>query len=86
MNSQEYSDSLLFLALRMIHRHPLSLNSKNNQGNTMLEFAESTQFNACREIVKVFRLTPTRISRTPFPTLLQQLLPKQYVDSSVFGT
>jgi len=25
MNSQVYSDSLVFLALRMIHRHPLSL-------------------------------------------------------------
>ena len=41
-NSQAYSDSLVFLALRMIHRHPFSLTTKNVQGNTMLEFAEST--------------------------------------------
>jgi len=76
--SQVYSDSLVFLALRMIHRHPLSLADKNVQGNTMLEFAESTQFNACREIVKVLRLTPKYISRTPFPTLLLQSLPTKH--------
>jgi len=84
--SQEYSDSLVFLALRMIHRHPLSLTTKNDQGNTMLEFAESTQFNACKEIRKVLRLTPNNISSTPFPTLLRQHLPKQFVDEEVFGT
>jgi len=84
--SQVYSDSLVFLALRMIHRHPLSLTTKNNQGNTMLEFAEHPQFNACKEIVKVLRLTPAHISSNPFPTLLRQHLPKQFVDSSIFGT
>ena len=73
-NSQIYSDSLVFLALRMIHRHPLSLTTKNDQGNTMLEFAESTQFNACSEIQNVFRITPKDISFTPFPTRI--LLPK----------
>jgi len=83
--SQVYSESLVFLALRMIHRHPLSLTSKNDQGNTMLEFAESTQFNACREIVKVLRLTPKNISSTPYPTLLRQHLPKQFVEEEVFG-
>jgi len=76
--SQEYSDSLVFLALRMIHRHPLSLTAKNHQGNTMLQFAESTQFNACREIRNVLRLTPTHVSRTPFPTLLLQSLPTKH--------
>jgi len=86
MNSQVYSDSLVFLALRMIHRHPLSLTTKNHQGNTMLEFAESTQYNACKEIRKVLRLTPTRISSTPFPTLLRQHLPHQFVDEEIFGT
>jgi len=85
-NSQTYSDSLVFLALRMIHRNPLSLTDKNFQGHTTLEFAESTQFNACREIVKVFSLTPKYISSTPFPTLLRQHLPKQFVDDEVFGT
>jgi len=84
--SQVYSDSLVFLALRMIHRNPLSLTDKNVQGHTMLEFAESTQFNACREIVKVLSLTPKDISSTPFPTLLRQHLPKQFVDEEVFGT
>jgi hypothetical protein len=76
--SQIYSDSLVFLALRMIHRHPLSLTNKNHQGNTMLQFAESTQFNACKEIVKVLRLTPKYISSTPFPTLLLQSLPTKH--------
>jgi len=84
-HSQVYTDSLVFLALRMIHRNPLSLMAKNHMGNTMLEFAESTQFNACREIVKVLRLTPKYISSTPFPTLLRQHLPKQFVDEEVFG-
>jgi len=84
--SQKYSDSLVFLALRMIHRNPLSLTTKNHKGNTMLEYAESTQFNACREIQNVLRLTPTHISSTLFPTLLRQHLPKQFVDSSIFGT
>jgi len=83
--SQIYSESLVFLALRMIHRHPLSLTTKNDQGNTMLEFAESTQFNACREILNVLSLTPKYFSFTPFPTLLRQHLPKQYVDEEVFG-
>jgi len=84
--SQIYSDSLVFLALRMIHRHPLTLKAKNIQGNTMLEFAESTQFNACREIRNVLRLTPAQISSTPFPTLLREHLPKQFVDDEIFGT
>jgi len=84
--SQVYSDSLVFLALRMVHQHPLSLTTKNDQGNTMLQFAESTQFNACIEIRNVLRLTPAYISSTPFPTLLRQHLPKQFVDSSIFGT
>jgi len=84
--SQVYSESLVFLAIRMIHRHPPSLTTKNHKGNTMLQLAESTQFNACREIVKVIRLTPKYISSTPFPTLLRQHLPKQFVDSSIFGT
>jgi len=84
--SQIYSESLMFLALRMIHRHPLSLTDKNVQGNTMLQFAESSQYNACREIRKVLRLTPKYISSTPFPALLRQHLPNQFVDSSIFGT
>jgi len=84
--SQTYSDSLVFLALRMIHRNPLSLTTKNIQGNTMLEFAEHPKYNACIEIRNVLRLTPKYISSTPFPTLLRQHLPKQFVDEEVFGT
>ena len=84
--SQVYSESLVFLALRMIHRYPLSLTTKNDQGNTMLEFAESTQFNACREILNVLSLTPKYISSTPFPTLLRQHHPKQFVDEEIYGT
>ena len=84
-NSQVYSDSLMFLALRMIHRHPLALKAQI-QGLTSLQMAEHPQFNACKEIIKVLRLTPAHISSTPFPTLLRQHLPKQFVDEEVFGT
>jgi len=84
--SQVYSDSLVFLALRMIHRHPLSLTDTDPTGHTYLQFAEHPQFNACREIRNVLRLTPKYISSTPFPTLLRQHLPKQFVDEEVFGT
>ena len=84
-NSQVYSDSLVFLALRMIHRHPLSLTDNNPTGHTPLQFAEHPQFNACKEIRNVLRLTPEDISSTPFPTLLRQHLPKQFVDEEVFG-
>ena len=77
--SQQYSDSLVFLALRMIHRHPLSLKATGGdwpQGKTILEFAE--RYNACNEIVNVLRLTPKYISSTPFPTLLLQSLPTKH--------
>jgi len=65
-NSQEYSESLVFLALRMIHRHPLALKATNSQGYTPLQLAEHPQFNACSEIRKVLRFTPKYISRTPY--------------------
>jgi len=80
--SQVYSESLVFLALRMIHRHQLSITDTNSAGQT----ARFIGFNACREIRNVLRLTPAQISSTPFPTLLRQHLPKQFVDSSIFGT
>ena len=78
-NSQVYSDSLVFFALRMIHRHPLSLKATNHiwpQGATLLAFSQNR--NACPEIVKVLRLTPKYISSTPFPTLLLQSLPSKH--------
>jgi len=76
--SQIYSESLVFLALRMIHRYPLSLNSLSVAGNTPLRLAGL--FDACIEIRNVLSLTPKDISSTPFPTLLRQHLPKQFVD------
>jgi len=76
--SQVYSDSLVFLALRMIHRHPLSLKATQEQGLTTLQIAEHPQFNACKEIRKVLRLTPKYISSTPFPTLLLQSFPTKH--------
>jgi len=76
--SQLYSDSLVFLALRMIHRHPLALKATQTQGFTTLQVAELPQFNACREICKVLRLTPKYISSTPFPTLLLNSLPTKH--------
>ena len=84
MQSQVYSESLVFLALRMIHRHPLSLTDTDPTNHTALQFAENPHFNACREIVNVLRLTPTHLSSTPFPTLLRQHLPKQFVDE-IYG-
>jgi len=86
-NSQIYSDSLVFLALRMIHRHPLSLRVTGEawpQGATLPAYAQS--HNACREVVKVLRLPPAHISSTPFSTLLRQHLPKQFVDDNIYGT
>jgi len=69
----------------MIHRNPLSLTDTYN-GYTSLQLAEHPQFNACKEIRNVLRLTPEDISSTPFPTLVRQHLPKQFVDEEVFGT
>jgi len=44
----------MFLALRMIHRHPLALTgSTNTKGENPRFLAEHPQFNACKEIVKV---------------------------------
>jgi len=86
-NSQVYSDSLVFLALRMIHRNPPSLSDIPAHwpaGASLLNHAKNSK--ACREIVKVLSLTPTFISSNPFPTLLRQHLPKQFVDEEVFGT
>jgi len=75
--SKTYSDTLVFLALRVIHRHPLSL--KNAEGFlSPLQLAEHPQNNACKEIRNVLRLTPKYISRTPFPTLLLQSLPTKH--------
>jgi len=78
--SQVYSESLVFLALRMIHRHPLSLTTTNVQGLTTLQFAEHPQFNACKEIRKILRLTPKYISSTPFPPRLRPSRPTKHPD------
>ncbi len=86
-HSQVFSDSLVFLALRMIHRHPLSLTVKDTvHAETALQWAQDPQFNACHEILSVLSLEPDEITATPFPTLLRQHLPKQFVDEEVFGT
>jgi len=76
--SQVYSESLVFLALRMIHRHPLALTGTNLKEETPRFLAEHPQFNVCKEIRKVLRLTPKYISSTPFPTLLLQSLPTKH--------
>jgi len=76
-HSQEYSESLVFLVLRMIHRDPLSL-LETETHYSPLQMAEKPQYNACKEIVKVLRLTPKYISSTPFPTLLRQSLPTKH--------
>jgi len=80
-NSQVYSDSLVFFALRMIHRNPLALTGTNSQGYTPRQ--ASVNWNACREIQNVLRLSPIFffVGTYNFPTLLRQHLPKQFVDS-----
>ena len=83
-NSQVYSEVLVFLALRMINRHPPSLADTNN-GYRALQFAEGSNHNAFKEIRNVLRLTPAYISSTPFPTLLRQHLPKKFVDEEIYG-
>jgi len=84
-NSQTYSDSLVFLALRMIHRHPLSLFARDPHDQLIVQYAEHPKFNACKEIRNILRLTPKYISSTPFPTLLRQHLPKKFVDEEIYG-
>jgi len=83
--SQVYSDSLVFLALRMIHRNPQSLSIKDPEhSETALQWAQLPEFNACREIVNVLHLTPRVLSSTPFPTLLQISIPVRYHE--IYGT
>ena len=76
-NSQAYTESLMFLALRMIHRNPLSLLG-SEAFYSPLELAEQPQYNACKEIRKVLRFTPKYITATPFPTLLLRSLPTKH--------
>jgi len=77
-HSKIYSESLVFLALRMIHRHPPSLIGTNLKEETPSFLAEHPQFNACKEIRKVLRFTPKYITATPFPTLLLRSLPTKH--------
>ena len=78
-NSRLYSESLVFLALRMIHRHPLSLTVKDTvHAETALQWAQDPDFNACKEIQQILSLEPSYISSTPFPTLLLHSLPAKY--------
>ena len=77
--SQVYSDSLVFLALRMIHRYPLSLSAEDPEyTETALQWAQDPEFDACLEIQQIFSLDPTHITSTPFPTLLLHSLPANY--------
>jgi len=76
-DSQVYSDSLVFLALRMIHRHPLSLLGSEDY-HSPIELAEQPQFNACHKIQQILSLDPTHITSTPFPALLLHSLPAKY--------
>jgi len=78
-NSQVYSDSLVFLALRMIHRYPLSLSAEDpDYSETALQWAQLPEFDACQEIQKILSLDPTHITSTPFPALLLHSLPAKY--------
>jgi len=66
--SQVHSDSLVFLALRMIHRNPPSISvipAYWPAGASLLNHAKNSK--ACREIVKVLRLTPPTSPPPPSP-------------------
>jgi len=77
--SQVYSESLVFLALRMIHRHPLSLSAEDPvYSETALQWAQDPEFDACQAIQQILSLDPTHITSTPFPTLLLHSLPDKY--------
>jgi len=79
--SQVYSDSLAFLALRMIHRCPLSLSAEDPEhSETAIQWAQDPEFDSCQEIQQILSLDPTHITSTPFPTLLLQSLPAKYHD------
>jgi len=83
--SQVYSDSLVFLALRTIHRHPLSLSAEDPEhSETALQWAQDPQFDSCQEIQQILSLDPTHITSTPFPTLLLHSLPVKYHE--IYGT
>ena len=78
-HSQEYSDSLAFLALRMIHRYPLSLSAEDSEYiETALQWGQLPQFDACNEIQQIVSLDPTHITSTPFPTHHRHSLPAKY--------
>jgi len=75
-NSQIYTESLVFLALRMIHRHPLSLTAKRpTSGRTPILVARLPKYNACNEIQQVLSLDSDGVTSTPFPSLLRRFLP-----------
>ena len=79
--SQIYSESLVFLALRMIHRHPLSLSAKDREyTETALQWAQLPEFNACPEVLEVISLHPEYVSDTPFSTLLHRFLPTKHAE------
>ena len=83
--SQVYSESLVFLALRMIHRYPLSLSAEDPiHSQTALQRAQDPQFNACQEILQILSLDPSYITSTPFSALLLHSLPTKYHE--IFGT
>jgi len=86
MCSQEYSESLVFLALRMIHRNPLSrsvIPAAWPAGANLLKFTQN--YKACQEIINVLVLTPAPLSSTPLPPPHPQPRPKQFVDEEIFG-
>ena len=81
LNAQENTDSLVFLTLRMIHRHPHALRIKPAGFKSAQQLAQE---DACREIAKIFNLAPKQISSTPFSTLLRRFLPTKHRE--IFGT
>jgi len=74
--AQEYTDSLAFLVLRIVHRTPQALGDTKYSSFTMIQIA--TRIKACKEVRDILTLTPKYIKATPFPTLLRRFLPPKY--------
>ena len=83
----EHDDELVREVLKFILRHVVSSPSRGTAyTETALQWAQDSQFNASREIVKDLSLTPKYISSTPYTTFLRQhRVPKQFRDEEVFS-
>jgi len=67
---QQYSDGLLHLILRIVHRNPSCLTIANDDGLSVAEFAELS--NTCEEVRNVLARSVQYFAEASFSTLLRQ--------------